>query len=86
VFFLKSGGKLFVTDMMSHDGNAFHTNAQFKRAAHTAPHKHGFTENEMKEIFEGAGLTGFPLILNVANALRGEKDVSLFLAHGTKPE
>jgi len=55
-------------------------------AAHTVSHKHGFTENEMKEILEEAGLTEITLVPNVAHIPYGEKGVSLFLAHGIKPE
>ena len=85
--FLKPGGKLVVIDMIPHDGNDFlHTDTHYMSAAHTVSHKHGFTENEMKEILEGAGLTKFTLIPNVAHVTYGGKGVSLSLAHGIKPE
>ena len=86
-FFLKPGGKLLIIDMMPHDGDDFiHTDPHYKSAAHIVSHKHGFTENEMKEILEGAGLTEFTLTPNVAHIAYGEKGVSLFLAHSIKPE
>ena len=72
---------------MPHDGNDFiHNDTHYMSAAHTVSHKHGFTENEMKEILEEAGLTEITLVPNVAHIPYGEKGVSLFLAHGIKPE
>jgi ubiquinone/menaquinone biosynthesis C-methylase UbiE len=86
-FFLKPGGKLVVIDMMPHDGNDFlHTDTHYMSAAHTVSHKHGFTESEMEGILEEAGLTGITLIPSVAHITYEEKGISLFIAHGIKPE
>lgn len=57
---------------------------EVEKLAHAVPHKHGFTEEEMKEMFSGAGLEmlsyerSFDLML-------GERAIPLFVAVG-KPK
>jgi hypothetical protein len=67
-FILKPSGKLLVTDMTPND-SSFHTSTEFKDAAHTVSHNHGFTENGMEVDFESAEWT---LIWNVALAVSGK--------------
>jgi len=48
---------------------------------HIVPHKHGFSEDEMRELFEGAGLVSF----SYKEVASGEGDLDLFIAKGIKP-
>ena len=45
------------------------------------PHKHGFSEHEIRELFEGAGLASF----SYKEVASGEGDLDLFIAKGIKP-
>ena len=45
------------------------------------PHKHGFSEDEIRELFEGAGLASF----SYNEVVSGEGDLDLFIAKGIKP-
>jgi hypothetical protein len=76
---------------MAHDGTLFkhEHNPSFAAAAHTVSHRSGFTEEQMKFIFEQAGgLQDFQWLPNieVVSNKSGTKRVEIFLATGTKPE
>jgi hypothetical protein len=49
---------------------------------HIVAHKGGFTEDEIRSVFEGAGLEEFSFI-EAAQAKMHGRDVSFFLAKGT---
>ena len=76
---------------MAHDGTLFKPehDPSFAAAVHTVSHRSGFTEEEMKLIFEhDGGLQDFrwlPNIEAVANK-SDTKRVEIFLATGTKPQ
>lgn len=76
VSYLNPGGTLFVVDMTKTGGSSkipeeYH---------HIVPHKHGFSEDEMRELFEGAGLVSF----SYKELASGEGDLDLFIAKGIK--
>lgn len=90
--FLKPGGSLLVADIL----NESHTNTHPEHPQHDAKepellekykhivvHKSGFTETEMRENLEGAGLRGFEFHIAASASLHG-KDVKFFLARGVK--
>lgn len=57
-----------------------------KSYEHAAPHRFGFDEQTMKEVFEGAGLGGFEMVEATRTKLpMGNKPVTLFVAKGVKP-
>ncbi|KAK0487757.1 S-adenosyl-L-methionine-dependent methyltransferase [Armillaria novae-zelandiae] len=82
-YFLKPGGVLLVTDGVSLDTVP---NIQENYEA-IVPHKMGFTEDDMRKVFEGAGLESFSLniIPGAIIDMHGLKDRKLFLAKGVKP-
>ena len=65
---LKPSGVLFIVDLLEHDGDMgisdnAHENNFMKEAAHTAPHKHGFSREQMKALFDTAGCNNFDFVV-----------------------
>ncbi|KAK0194599.1 S-adenosyl-L-methionine-dependent methyltransferase [Armillaria mellea] len=85
-YFLKPGGALLVIDEVSSD--AVPTNEDINEYYEAiVPHKTGFTEEDMRKVFEGAGLESFSLnvIPGATIDMHGLKGCKLFLAKGIKP-
>ncbi|KAK0447062.1 hypothetical protein EV421DRAFT_1788372 [Armillaria borealis] len=86
-YFLKPGGALLVTDRVSSDAVPKIEDIPEKYEA-IVPHKTGFSEEDMRKVFEGAGLESFSLnvIPGVTmDSMFGLTDQKLFLAKGFKP-
>ncbi|KAK0447059.1 S-adenosyl-L-methionine-dependent methyltransferase [Armillaria borealis] len=86
-YFLKPGGALLVTDRVSLDAVPKIEDIQ-KKYETIVPHKSGFSEEDMRKVFEGAGLESFSLnvIPGVTlDGMFGLTDQKLFLAKGLKP-
>ncbi|KDQ59749.1 hypothetical protein JAAARDRAFT_33321 [Jaapia argillacea MUCL 33604] len=80
-FFLKPGGVLLVGDILNSGGDfVFHKD---EKAHHYVPHKSGFTSDEMKKVFEDAGLKEF-VFEQVTVMKKDGQDIPIFLARGTK--
>ncbi|KAF5353170.1 hypothetical protein D9757_012642 [Collybiopsis confluens] len=78
---LKPNGMLIVVDMEAPHAE---TEALIEKLDFV-PHKHGFGVDEMKKVFEAAGLVEFDM-KHVAHAsLVGGLEVDAFLARGVKP-
>jgi SAM-dependent methyltransferase len=79
---LKPGGVFLIVDFLKHapmDYEKKHV------AAHTIAH-HGFHENDLKQIFEGAGLTDFGMrTFGEKVIMRGIEPREMLLAKGRKP-
>ncbi|KAF9009516.1 S-adenosyl-L-methionine-dependent methyltransferase [Cyathus striatus] len=78
-FFLKPGGALIVIDRKLNDGNDVP-----EQYGHIVAHKHGFSEEDMRKLFEEAGLTGFSFE-DIAS-IGVKEDVNPFIAKGIKGE
>ncbi|SJL10657.1 uncharacterized protein ARMOST_14048 [Armillaria ostoyae] len=72
-YFLKPGGALLVTDRVSSDAVPKIEDIPEKYRA-IVPHKSGFSEEDMRKVFEDAGLESFSL-----NVIPGLTDQKLFL-------
>ncbi|PBK63804.1 hypothetical protein ARMSODRAFT_1057274 [Armillaria solidipes] len=86
-YFLKPGGALLVTDRVGSDAVPKIEDIPEKYGA-IVPHKLGFSEEDMRKMFEGAGLESFSLnvIPGVTmDGMFGLTDQKLFLAKGSKP-
>ncbi|KAG7453119.1 hexaprenyldihydroxybenzoate methyltransferase [Guyanagaster necrorhizus] len=79
-FFVKPGGTLLVTDYQAENDDAAFPNAH----ADIVPHKTGFKEEQMKEMFDRAGLDAFSLEKIISAKMHGH-GVKIFLAKGEKP-
>lgn len=90
--FLKPGGSLFVVDLMSHDpGNGAPVIPEHHH--HIVPHRHGFSESDVRTQFEGAGLISFhygkafsaliPRKEGLKDSME-DRSVHFFLAYGEK--
>ncbi|PCH38562.1 S-adenosyl-L-methionine-dependent methyltransferase [Wolfiporia cocos MD-104 SS10] len=79
-FFLKPGGSLLVADIMKStiEGDIFPGNTD------VVAHQRGFSEEEMRGVFEEAGLADVTYMLATSGTSHG-KPVDLFLACGVKP-
>ena len=79
--YLKPGGSLLVTDLMKGDSeNLFSHNVQ-----HIVPHKGGFTEDDIRNAFCGAGLNNFSFTeIAEAKSKHTGQPVTVFLARGDK--
>ncbi|PBK90791.1 S-adenosyl-L-methionine-dependent methyltransferase [Armillaria gallica] len=85
--FLKPGGGFLVVDLVSSDSVLKIEDLPEKYKA-IVPHKRGFSEEDMRKLFEGAGLESFSLnvIPDVTmDGIFGLTDQKLFLAKGVKP-
>ncbi|KAI0373156.1 S-adenosyl-L-methionine-dependent methyltransferase [Pilatotrama ljubarskyi] len=81
--FLKPGGSLLVTDIRAApDGRELFCETHH----HIVPHKHGLTEDAIRQAFEGAGLQEFELrdAFTAKMASTGV-ETQWFLARGVKP-
>ncbi|KAK0498979.1 S-adenosyl-L-methionine-dependent methyltransferase [Armillaria luteobubalina] len=85
-YFLKPGGALLVTDRVSPDAVSNTEDIPGKYGAFI-PHKSGFSEEDMRKLFEGAGLESFSMniIPGATMDMLGLKGQKLFLAKGVKP-
>ncbi|KAI8974258.1 S-adenosyl-L-methionine-dependent methyltransferase [Trametes punicea] len=82
-YFLKPGGSLLVTDVKAApDGKVLFPETHH----HLVPHKHGLTEEIMRGVFEGAGLTEFEM-KDVYTGRWNDQgpELVMFLARGVKP-
>jgi hypothetical protein len=80
VHFLKPGGVLLVVDQMPW---VEESTSNFEEVQHTIPHRHGFEETAMRQLFEGAGLTQFQYGEVTQFEWQGVTQ-HLFLARGVK--
>ncbi|PBK83177.1 S-adenosyl-L-methionine-dependent methyltransferase [Armillaria gallica] len=76
-FFVKPGGTLLVTDYQAEDDDTALPDAH----ADIVAHKAGFNEEQMKEMFDRAGLDGFSLEQIISARMHGH-GVKIFLAKG----
>ncbi|KAK0205512.1 S-adenosyl-L-methionine-dependent methyltransferase [Desarmillaria ectypa] len=87
-YFLKPGGALLVTDRVSSDAVLKIEDIPDKYEA-IVPHKAGFSEEDMKKLFEGAGLGSFSLNVipgaTMDGIFPGLVNQKVFLAKGVKP-
>lgn len=90
--FLAPGGALLVADLLKGTQHMPFVLVETQSIMHgltensihshrMMPHADGFSELEMKEIFEGAGLSGFAFVEAVTRK-REDKVYTLFLAKG----
>ena len=79
--YVKPGGSLFVADILKEprpEGEP----ALLEHFKHVVAHPDGFSEEEMRAVFVGAGLTDFEFV-NATKATVHSRDVSIFLAKGS---
>lgn len=83
-FFLKPGGVLIIGDFMrpKEDGKPLFS----EEYHHVVPHHNAFEEDQIRGVFEGAGLVDFVFIPEIYSTNIRGKDVDLFIAKGTKPQ
>lgn len=75
--FLKSGGKLIVSDFRADSGEVR------KDFAHVIAHAHGMAENVMRDAFAGAGLTDI-IIEDAFDYTLLERVMHIFFVVGSK--
>ncbi|TBU29336.1 S-adenosyl-L-methionine-dependent methyltransferase [Dichomitus squalens] len=80
--FLKPGGSLLVADIKAEeDGRLLFSEGYH----HIVPHKHGLSEEEMRNAFEGAGLAKFETRETFKAKMRSTgQDMQWFVARGVK--
>ncbi|KAL8773393.1 MAG: hypothetical protein Q9203_004463 [Teloschistes exilis] len=94
---LKSGGALFIVDLLEKKGDVAigeqnvdhgHGDDFAKEAARTVPHKHGFTREGMETMFNAAGLQEFDFVVLERPAVMGDREEAfsktIFIAKGRK--
>lgn len=93
---LKSGGILLIVDLLERSGDTTigeqvdhgHGDDFAKEAARTVPHKHGFTREKMKSMFDAAGCQAFDFVVLERPAVMGEGEGAfekkIFLAKAAK--
>ena len=79
--FLEPGGSLLVVDFVKDGTEGSHVTPE--SFGHIVPHRSGFTEDEIREVFEGAGLVEFSFSPATKGKMHG-KEVTFFLARGKK--
>lgn len=90
---LRPGGLFFIVDLVAASGD--HAIGEHgvgddfvKEAARTVPHKHGFTREDMKALFETAGCKDFGFVVYERPMVMGEGEGAftkkVFLAKATK--
>ncbi|KEF61888.1 uncharacterized protein A1O9_03460 [Exophiala aquamarina CBS 119918] len=80
---LRPGGVFLIVDFLKHAPLNYEKDHP---AAHTVAH-HGFTELDLKQIFEAAGLTEFGVrVYGEKVILKGIEPREMLLAKGTKPK
>ena len=86
-FFLKPGGNLLVADILDHseaaEGGAS-TNLFDEQFHHVIPHTKGFKSDDLRKVFEGAGLVSFS-IHKAIKAQMHDQPITIFVAKGQKP-
>ena len=81
---LKPGGVFLILDFVTHAMDEKSAPGNELPAKHTVAHA-GFSEDELKQYFEGAGLTHFKVVrMDREVLLRGEAKRQPFLAKGSK--
>lgn len=80
-FFLKPGGSLMVSDMMKPEDDSEHEIPEHVR--HIVPHSYAFSEEDMRSVYQNAGLDEFTFSKMGSVNMRG-KEVDFFIAKGTK--
>ncbi|KAI5117257.1 hypothetical protein M0805_006420 [Coniferiporia weirii] len=80
VFFLKPGGMLLIADRVL----SYKPPVPVPEIEHVVPHKGGFAESTIREVFDSAGLTQFTY-RQAVRASNSEREVVVFVAKGTKP-
>ncbi|KAF9063703.1 S-adenosyl-L-methionine-dependent methyltransferase [Rhodocollybia butyracea] len=85
--YLKPNGMLLVIDIEAPEVEAGSENPIFEKMKDhdSVAHKHGFGVEEMKTVFEGAGLVSFDMKHVTHASLVGKFDFDAFLAKGVKP-
>jgi hypothetical protein len=83
VKYLKPGATLAVADIARVEADE-DQKAVMAGYEHIVPHTRGFTEEEIRVLFEGAGLENI-VFDRFASAKRQGRDIQFFLATGTKP-
>jgi SAM-dependent methyltransferase len=79
--YLKKGGVLLIVDLVTH---AKESTEEVNPAKHTVAH-HGFAEEDVKRLFDGAGLSGFGYMeMEEEVFLRGTERRKVFMAKGAK--
>jgi ubiquinone/menaquinone biosynthesis C-methylase UbiE len=86
-FFLKPGGTLLVLDMIK-PKNANGTEETERHVVpehvrHIVPHTHAFSEDDVRLVYQNAGLEDFTF-KNTGSLNMGGQEVALFIAKGTK--
>ena len=90
---LKPGGVLFIVDLLDRGGDAAigeqgQRDDFVKEAARTVPHKHGFSREGMKGMFDAAGCRDFEFVVLERPAVMGEGEGAfekrVFVAKGRK--
>lgn len=91
---LRPGGVLFIVDLVDRHGDQTITGEEgkgddfMKEAARTVPHKHGFTREQMKRMYDAAGCQDFDFVETERPATMGEGEASwekkVFIAKATK--
>lgn len=84
-FFLKPGGSLLIADILLNEEEEFLPDFASDDLKRTVVRGHGFSEAEIRSMFEGAGLMQFEFALTFTAKTQG-KDKQLFLARGVKPD
>ncbi|KAH9477724.1 putative methyltransferase C1347.09 [Psilocybe cubensis] len=84
-FFLKPGGVLFVVDNTPRqDANSADPSIFPQEFGHVVAHTNGFTEKEMKDLMEGAGLDSF-VFERIMDFQSHGRDATLFISQARKP-
>ncbi|KAF9045631.1 S-adenosyl-L-methionine-dependent methyltransferase [Rhodocollybia butyracea] len=83
--FLKPNGMLLVIDIEAPEVEAENPTFEKMQNLDYIAHKHGFSVEEMKMVFEGAGLVSFDMKHVTHASLVGGFEVDAFLAKGVKP-
>ena len=89
-YHLKPGGKLLVADFMT---SIMDMDSASEKVRAAVPHLEGFSENAIREMFEGAGLVDFkyakvwhgPIPIPDTNIPEQDRMADVFLAEGTQP-
>ncbi|KAI0070562.1 S-adenosyl-L-methionine-dependent methyltransferase [Panus rudis PR-1116 ss-1] len=79
VSFLKPGGSLIITDIIKSEQDIVK-----EEYRHIVAHARGFSEDDIRNLFENAGLTDFKYAFFTKATFAG-MEISFFIARGTKP-
>ncbi|KAF8162776.1 S-adenosyl-L-methionine-dependent methyltransferase [Crassisporium funariophilum] len=84
-FFLKPGGVLLVVDLLKSEDLPDAESIFPEHVHHIVAHKAGFSEEDIRTVFEDAGLSSFFFEPSAISAKKHGNPVKLFIAKGTKP-